>query len=64
MKKQNNEIIQGIICAVKSCEYNNGSGHCVAKQVEIGPMSASCCAETVCATFKPDSEQAEGKIFD
>ena len=63
MKKQNDEIIPGLLCAVSSCEYNNGSGHCVASQVAIGPSRATCCAETVCATFKPKSEEAEGKIF-
>ena len=63
MKKQSDEIIQGIVCGVSSCEYNDGCAHCVATQVAIGPSKATCCAETACATFKPKSEAAEGKIF-
>ncbi len=61
--KDNKEAISGIVCSVKACAYNDKSGNCTAKQIEIGPMRATSCVETVCATFKPDSEQAEGKIF-
>ena len=61
--KNSEEIIPGIVCAVSSCEFNNGSGHCTATQVAIGPSRAVCCADTVCATYKPKSEIAEGKIF-
>ncbi len=63
MKKDKNEAIAGIVCSVSHCDFNDGSGHCVAKQVEIGPMNAVSCTDTVCATFKPKSEQAEGRIF-
>ena len=57
------KAIQGIVCSVVHCAYNDKNGHCVAKQIEVGPMKATNCTETVCATFKPDSEQAEGRIF-
>ena len=63
MNSKNHKPIQGIVCSVKSCAYNDKSGHCVARQIAIGPMQATSCTETVCATFKPDSEQAEGRIF-
>ena len=63
MKKESNEIIPGVVCAVSSCSYNDQNTHCTAKQIAIGPKRAVSCAETVCATYKPDSEQAEGKIF-
>ena len=62
-KNNSNSAIDGIVCSVVSCSYNDKDGKCTAKQVEIGPMRATCCAETVCATFKPDSEQVEGRIF-
>ena len=55
--------ISGIVCSVKSCANNDGIGHCTAKQIAIGPMQATSCTETVCVTFKPISESAEGRIF-
>ena len=63
MKNQDKEIIPGIVCSASSCKYNTGSGGCAATQVAIGPSRAACCADTVCATFEPDSEEAQGKIF-
>ena len=55
--------IQGVVCSVEHCAYNDKKGHCSAKQIEVGPIGATSCTETVCATFKPDPEQAEGRIF-
>ena len=63
MNNNNSKPIKGIVCAVKNCAYNDKNGHCDAKQVEIGPMRATSCTETVCATFRPQTEQAEGRIF-
>lgn len=60
---KNNKEISGIVCSVMHCAYNDKHGHCKAKQVEIGPMRATSSTETVCATFKPEPEQAEGQIF-
>ena len=62
-KNKNNKPISGVLCNVISCAYNTKNGHCTAKQIEVGPIGATNCTETVCATFKPDSEQAEGRIF-
>lgn len=63
MEKSGNDPIYGVICCVVSCCYNDKHGQCLAKQIEIGPMRAANCTETVCATYKPDPENAEGRIF-
>ncbi len=55
--------ISGVLCNVVSCVYNDKHGCCHASQIEIGPLQATSCQETVCATFKPDPEDAESKIF-
>ena len=62
-KTKDNTPIYGIICNVVHCAYNNKDGHCCAKQIEVGPLNATSCTQTVCATFKPEPEQAEGRIF-
>ena len=43
---------RGVICDVKNCSYNNGHSQCTAQQISVGPQSACCCSETVCATFR------------
>ncbi len=55
--------ISGVLCNAINCAYNDGHGCCQAKQIEIGPMQATSSNETVCATFRPDPESAESKIF-
>lgn len=60
---KNSKTLPGVACSVTRCAYNDKNGHCTAKQVDIGPTCAKSVTETVCATFKPDSEQAEGRIF-
>lgn len=62
-KNKNRTPISGIICNVISCAYNDKDGRCCATQIEVGPMSATSCTQTVCATYKPESEGAEGRIF-
>jgi len=47
-KKKN----KGIVCDVKNCVYHDGKNSCTAEQIAVGPSYASCCADTVCATFK------------
>ena len=64
MKKQNCKPLYGVSCSVLHCAYNDKSGHCVSKQISIGTTKALSCADTVCATFRPESEEAEGRIFD
>jgi hypothetical protein len=63
MEKSSKKTIHGVVCSVVSCYYNSKNGHCTAKQIEVGPMRATNCTETVCATYKPDPEKAEGRIF-
>ena len=46
--------IRRVTCSVKTCAYNKEDGYCTAKEISIGPSSASSCADTVCATFKRD----------
>ena len=45
--------IKGLDCNVKNCCYNDGECYCTAKQIHIGPISATSGSETLCATFKP-----------
>ncbi len=52
--EKNQKPIKGVCCAVKSCVHHNGDCHCTAGEIAVGPKTASCCAETVCATFKPN----------
>ena len=47
--------IKGISCSVKNCAYHDGDSYCTAKQISVGPVSATSCADTVCATFKQKS---------
>ncbi|MBR6796493.1 MAG: DUF1540 domain-containing protein [Clostridia bacterium] len=44
--------IKGISCAVKNCEYHDGECTCTAGKISVGPSTACCCSDTVCATFK------------
>lgn len=44
---------KGVVCDVIHCGFNDGSGGCTAERIAVGPSSASECADTVCATFKP-----------
>jgi hypothetical protein len=45
--------IKGITCDVKSCVYHSGQSECYAGEICVGPSTAKCSANTVCATFKP-----------
>ena len=46
------EHIQGICCDVKNCVYHDCETYCTAKQIAVGPSSATSSADTACATFK------------
>ncbi len=53
MDNQNKETKNtGVICSVKHCAYHDGANCCTAKKISVGPSSATCCSETVCATYK------------
>ena len=59
-EQKKNKPIKGVVCDVISCTYHDGDSHCTASQISIGPMQASSCTETVCATFKPHNVVTEG----
>lgn len=63
MEKKSDKPLNGVICSVSSCYHNSQNDTCTALQIEIGPKNAANCTETVCATYKPDPEKAEGRIF-
>lgn len=54
MEKQNKRI-EGISCDVHNCRYHDGRSKCLAGNINVGPSYASSSADTVCATFKPQS---------
>lgn len=51
------EPIKGITCAVKNCEHHDGQCYCTAGKIAVGPSTACCCSDTVCATFKRKDAQ-------
>jgi len=51
-KENKQKPIKGVVCDVVNCQYNDGDGSCRAKQISVGPICASACTDTVCATFK------------
>lgn len=59
-RKKNEKPIKGVICDVVSCAYHDGDCHCTAPQISIGTVGASCCTETVCATYKPHNVVTDG----
>ncbi|MGI6716000.1 MAG: DUF1540 domain-containing protein [Eubacteriales bacterium] len=52
-QKDKGKVNKGIACSVTTCVYNDHSNHCTAEKIAVGPSSATCCADTVCATFRP-----------
>ncbi|NLN54982.1 MAG: DUF1540 domain-containing protein [Clostridiales bacterium] len=51
--KEKTKVNKGIACSVATCTYNDNNGHCLANKIAVGPSSATCCADTVCATYRP-----------
>ena len=50
------EVIKGITCDVKNCQYHDSDNKCMAGHIIVGPGSASTSSETLCATFKTKTE--------
>ena len=56
--------LSGVTCDVCNCVYNNDTHECHAPSIEIGPQDesvsgdehADTAADTVCATFKADTQ--------
>ncbi len=55
LSEQGKKQLQGVLCDVKNCGYNDGHGGCTATMIAVGPTAATTGADTVCATFKPKS---------
>ena len=53
--ERNGKRNKGVSCSVAECAYHCGENACTADKVSVGPASAKCCADTVCATYKPKS---------
>ena len=53
--KKQLKAIKNVVCDVVRCAYHDGIGSCTARQISIGPIEASVCSDTVCATFKPQA---------
>lgn len=53
--------IKDIKCNVNSCIYHEGTHKCTAGSIEVGPSSACCCSETLCATFEPNANMTNNK---
>lgn len=51
--------IKRISCAVKNCEHHDGNCACMAENITVGPSTACCCKDTVCATFKKRDDVSE-----
>lgn len=51
-KFSSKDHIKGICCNVKNCVHHDCDTYCTAEQIAVGPSSATCSADTVCATFK------------
>lgn len=49
--------IKGISCSVTNCQYHDGQAHCIAKNIAVGPSTATACRDTICATFKFKEDQ-------
>ena len=50
------KCIKGIVCSVKNCVYHDHGDHCTAKQISVGPGYAVSSTDTLCATFKQNTE--------
>lgn len=57
MDKSNHDHIKGICCDVSNCHYHHENRQCSASEIKVGPTYASTSTDTVCATFKPNSNK-------
>ena len=46
------EIISGIYCNVKNCEYHREGDKCEAGSIRVGSGTCASCKDTECETFK------------
>ncbi len=55
-KGKNAKSLKGVTCDACQCVHHGEHNTCCAAQIAVGPHSASCSHDTVCATFKAKSE--------
>ena len=48
--------IEGVICDVENCIHNNHRCGCTAKDIHVGPFSATECNETLCESYESQDE--------
>ncbi len=50
--RTNRDIIDGIVCDVTNCIYNEDNKNCTASQIKVGPNFAATKSDTACVTFE------------
>lgn len=50
------EKVEGITCAVTTCEYHGGGNSCHAGHIKVGTEYAGSKDETICATYKSSNQ--------
>ena len=61
MDKENcKKELKGVVCDASMCVHHGWGNTCHAKEISVGPHSACCTSETVCATFKPKNDPVAG----
>lgn len=53
---KNREETPTVYCDVRNCVYHGGDDICTASKINVGPTHAVSSADTVCATFRPESK--------
>ncbi len=48
--------LKGVSCDACQCVHHGENNTCHAREIAVGPHSASCSYETVCATFKAKTD--------
>lgn len=52
------DMISGISCDVKNCQYHQEGHKCTAREIKVGPGYAATSSDTICATFKPGTSSS------
>lgn len=57
---EDSKCVEGVDCEVTNCVYHHPGLKCKAGKIKVGPTFASECSETICSTFKPNSQNQGG----
>ena len=52
--------LKGVVCDAFHCVHHGDHNSCHARSISVGPHSACCTSETVCATFEPKDDPITG----